>query len=58
MAPMPKVIIDPVWPLQSSWIAYDASTNHIIIPRLSVDNVSTRFLVPFKYFITLFSFPQ
>ena len=47
-----------VRPLQSLWIAYDASTYHFIHQMLFTVNPSCRFFAPIKYFMTLFSFAQ
>ena len=57
-APFPKVNIAPPCLLQSQCVLCDLSTYHFSIPRFSTLRLSFRYFVPFKYFNTLFSFPQ
>ncbi len=58
-APLPKVARLLVCPLQSSWIWCDPSMYQCTAYYVwSVQSVSLRFLVPFKYFKTCFTFSQ
>ena len=58
IAPSPKDIIPPLCPLQSSWTANAASTHHLITCRLFAFRVKLAPRVPYRYFRTLFNFPQ
>ena len=58
-APLPKVARLLDCPLQSSWIWCDPSMYQCTAYYVwSVQSVSLRFLVPFKYFKTCFTFSQ
>ena len=45
--PFPSVIVAPECPLMFEWIAYDASTYHLVELNLSIDNVSTKSIIEF-----------
>ncbi len=58
VAPCPNVRMEPVWPLQSWWVWWDASMYQMISEIESADRVRTKYLVPLRYLRTRFNFPQ
>ncbi len=58
VAPLPKVKREPVWPLQSLWVWWEALTYQQILVSESANRVRCRERVEFRYLKTLFNFPQ
>ena len=58
VAPWPNVRMEPVWPLQSWWVWWDASMYQMILEIESAGRVSTKYLVPCRYLRMRFNFPQ
>ena len=57
-APLPSDSIVPVWPLQSSWTACEASTHHLRHVMLLAERLSFMCRFPWMYWRTCLSLPQ
>ncbi len=57
-APLPSDIIAPVWPRQSSWTVWEASTHHLRHVRLLADRLSFMWRVLQRYRRMRLSLPQ
>ena len=57
-APLPSDSIAPVWPLQSSWTACEASTHHLRHVMCLAERLSFMCRVPWRYRRTCLSLPQ
>jgi hypothetical protein len=57
-APLPSDIIALVWPRQSSWMAWEASTHHLRHVRVSADRLSFMWRVSRRYWRMHLSLPQ
>ncbi len=55
-APLPSDIIAPVWPWQSSWTAWEASTHHLRHVRSLADRLSFMWRVPRRLLEDAFKF--